>query len=164
MPGFFSALKDIAIQSIRAGQASGLVNQGTKCLDKYLVTSDLEDLDEAIRVMKEAAEMLPEDVVSAINKDMQLYLWIRLGYALDARYDRMGDAGDLDLAIRLMEKAYAKTSYDSPRRGDIVVNYSTVLLNKYQKQHDSNALDKGIKLATEASNVTGWAPFMHIGC
>jgi tetratricopeptide (TPR) repeat protein len=77
---------------------------------RYERTGRLEDLEEAIRVFREAVEATPPG-----SPDRPGYL-NNLGNGLRARYERTGRLEDLEEAIRVFREAVEATPPGSPDR------------------------------------------------
>ncbi len=85
----------------------------------------IDDLEEAIRIWKQAVDSTPQD--SPIRP---IYL-NNLGGGLSDRYERTGRLKDLEAAIRASQQALACTPQDSPDRPSILSNLGLGLSHRF---------------------------------
>ena len=124
-------------QSVNGGIATVL-------LRRFQAEGDPDDLNTAIDLFRELAEMAPaaDDMSKAFTHD--------LAVALVLRYERMGRAEDLDEAIGLLSAAVADDAEDIGGK----VSLGTALTVRYKRDGDLETLDAAVGLLAAVAEAT----------
>ncbi|RYP58987.1 hypothetical protein DL771_011041 [Monosporascus sp. 5C6A] len=137
-------------------RAARLNNLGNRLGDRYSRTgamSDLEeaigmDLEEAIRVAREAVDATPQDHPDRAG-------WLNnLGNRLGDRYSRTGAMSDLEEAIGLVREALDATPQDHPDRAGGLNNLGVLLSDRYSRTGAMSDLEEAIGMVREAVDAT----------
>ncbi|PWH18343.1 MAG: hypothetical protein DDG60_00695, partial [Anaerolineae bacterium] len=107
----------------------------------------LEDLEEAIRVLRQAVASTPPD---SPDRPSRLN---NLGNGLRDRYGRTGRLEDLEEAIRVLRQAVASTPPDSPDRPSILNNLGTGLRARYGRTGRLEDLEEARNLYRQACSL-----------
>ena len=95
--------------------------------NKYSRTGAIADLDEAIRVRREAINTTP---VHDLQRVTDLF---KLGRQVDSRYSITQAIADLEELIRIMREAVEQTSQDYPDRAGFLNSLGNALGDKYSR-------------------------------
>ncbi|MCM2422185.1 CHAT domain-containing protein [Streptomyces sp. RKAG293] len=142
------ALTPAALPSTRAGY---LGNLGVARLHRYKATSNRADLDEAIRLTREALDLIDDD-----HPDAGRYL-SNLGVALAERAEPAGSDDRLDEAIEVC-RAAVRSSPPGPARIPRLSNLGSALYARYERFGDLADLDEDVDCQREAVRA---APLGH---
>jgi tetratricopeptide (TPR) repeat protein len=122
-----------------------LTNLGAGLSDRFARTGREADLEEAIRVWREAVEATPPDspgLPSILNN---------LGNGLSDWFARKGRQADLDEAIRAYEQAVEATPQDSPGLPTILNNLGVGLRDRFARMGREADLDEAIRVLAQAA-------------
>ncbi|RKK74919.1 hypothetical protein BFJ68_g17580 [Fusarium oxysporum] len=108
----------------------------------------MDDLEDAIRVTREAVEATPKD-----SPDRAAVL-NNLGNLLGNSYLRTRSMDDLEEAIRLTREAVEVTPKNSPDRAIRLSNLGALLGNRHLRIGSMNDLEEAIRVAREAVDAT----------
>jgi len=97
---------------------------------RYERRGKMEDLEEAIRVSRQAVKVTPED-----HPDLAAWL-NNLGNNLGRRYERTGKMEDLEEAIQVSRQAVEVTPEDHPYLAGRLINFGRQLLSSYSTNND----------------------------
>ena len=125
-----------------------LANLGAALLGRFQRTGAVHDLDEAIRVGRQAVRATPDD-----HPNRGAYLF-NLGSALNVRFGRTGAKQDLDEAIRTFQDAAAATSDNERGRNVMLSSLGGALRARFSRTGDVRDLDEAIRVGQDAVAVT----------
>ncbi|EXK77477.1 hypothetical protein FOQG_17819 [Fusarium oxysporum f. sp. raphani 54005] len=108
----------------------------------------MADLEEAIRMAREAVDATPLD-----HRDRAGFLH-NLGLRLGDRYSRTGAMADLEEAIRLTRESIDATPLDHPDRTGRLNTYGSHLGDRYSRTGALTDLEEAIRLTREAIDAT----------
>ncbi|MGQ4380273.1 CHAT domain-containing protein [Streptomyces sp. SAS_267] len=128
--------------------SSALQNLAALLQMKFLRTGLAADLDEAIRVGREAVAATPAD-----DPDRGARL-SNLGGSLRTSFERTGALADLDEAIRVGREAVDLTPAGGPERAAALTNLSTTLRAGFVQVGLVAGLDEAVGLGREAVSLT----------
>ncbi|KAL8365101.1 hypothetical protein RB595_004089 [Gaeumannomyces hyphopodioides] len=140
-----------------SGGSRGSVNDmgvGKHLGDRYSRTGAMADLEEAIRLGREAVDATPLDHPDRAK------LLSNLGNRLGDRYSRTGAMADLEEAIRLGREAVDATPLDHPGRAKLLSNLGNRLGDKYLRTGAMADLEEAIRVVRKAVDAT---PLDHPG-
>ncbi|KAF6842180.1 hypothetical protein CMUS01_03357 [Colletotrichum musicola] len=123
--------------------AERLFKSGVRLGMRFSQTKALEDIDQAIIMIREAASLMPHRVGKAMLLD-------QIGFGLSQRYSHTGDKRDLDGAIQAAREAVVMASMHTTLRGEISCNLSCFLGTQYKRTNDLSTLQEAITTAREA--------------
>lgn len=145
-PATASGDLDAAIEAYRKGwqqaaarrRAAAAANLANGLHARFRVTSEVDDLDEAVALYAEARRTLPLVARSSAET--------LSGQAdcLLARYRLRGDPGDLDEAISARRLAAQRTPPDSTRLPERLHQFALALTARYDLTHDAGDLNEAI--------------------
>ncbi|KAF7174324.1 hypothetical protein CNMCM6106_008548 [Aspergillus hiratsukae] len=108
----------------------------------------MADLEESIRVAREAVNATPED------HPHRPALLHNLGIGLGDRYSRTRAMADLEESIRVAKEALSATPEGHPGRGQYLSNLGIHLGHRYSRTGAMADLEESIRVAREAVNTT----------
>ncbi|KAH0430364.1 hypothetical protein CcaCcLH18_07876 [Colletotrichum camelliae] len=132
----------------RPDQVANLNDRAKRFYDRYISTNALDDLEEAIRAIKQSLEGIPE---GHPYRGGQLS---NLSIILSARYSRTGGMVDLEEAIRIARQAVETTPEDHPDRARRSNNLGNRLGARYSRTGAMADLEEAIRVARQAVEVT----------
>ena len=121
---------------------------GVALLSRFFHTGQMEALDEAIDLARQAADSTPEN-----NPDRPGHL-ANLGAALRLRIRIAGRIEDLDESIDVGRQTAATTPQDDPDRPGHLINLWIALRSRFLRTGRMEDLDEAIDLARQAAAVT----------
>jgi hypothetical protein len=127
-----------------SGDPQALADRAVALLQAALHTSDANDLDTGIDLLRQAVAATP-----AGHPDRAKYL-SNLGAARGLRFDRTGDPDDLDAAIDLLGQAVAATPVGHPSRPGRLSNLAASTEARSKRTGDGDDLDTAIDLLGQA--------------
>lgn len=110
-------------------------------------TGKIEDLEEAIRVARQAVEITPEDhpdLAGRLNN---------LGTKLSRRYDRTRKMDDLEEAIQVARQAVKVTPEEHPDLAAWLNNLGTKLESRYKCTRKMEDLEEAIRAGRQAAEL-----------
>ncbi|PQE18220.1 TPR domain-containing protein [Rutstroemia sp. NJR-2017a WRK4] len=108
----------------------------------------MDDLDEAIRIGREAVDATPEDHLARTAR------LNNLGRHLSDRYSRTGVMNDLEEAIRIGREAVDTIPEDHIARAGLLNNLGNRLGDKYSRTGAMSDLEEAIRIGREAVDAT----------
>jgi tetratricopeptide (TPR) repeat protein len=123
-------------------------------VQRGLVAKDSAGLDQAIDLLRQAIQVVPEN-----HPDLPMHL-SNLGVGLQTWYRRTGELADLDEAIKAGRDAVDMTPADHPDRPMYVSNLSAGLQSRFGRTGDLADLEEAITVAQQAAAAT---PAAHAG-
>src|SRR5262249_36621791 len=105
---------------------------------------DLDELDEAIRVFRQAGELAAAQRTDPAPHENNLAV------ALSDRYERTGRTADLDDAVAAARRAVDRTPRGHADRGMYLTNLAVYLSDRYDRTGDLADLDDATAVATDA--------------
>lgn len=144
---------DEAVRHARAGldAAEGTVLEPTALMSasqvltgRFARDKDLGDLEESVRLVRRAIDLIPADHTDHQRAESVLSL------ALLQRYQRLGAVGDLDEAAEAGERAVAAMPPEYAHRAMALSSLSACLTNRYLRTSDLADLDRGIAVGRQA--------------
>ena len=129
-------------------RSASLTALGSGLSERYLCCGDLKDLDRAVRLHKEAVQLVSPD---APEHWSCLY---NLGNTLRIRFTFGGNLSDLESAIQVSNEAVQRTPPDSPKRVMYLSNLVTLLRMRYTRNGDTTDLKRAIEELGEAVEQT----------
>ena len=145
------ALLSIALDGTRddhPNRGMYLTNLTSALLGRFQRTGAVQDLDEAIRVGRQAAEVAPDDHP---NRGVMLS---NLGATLTVRFERTGAVQDLDEAIRAFQDAVAATPDDERGRNVMLSSLGGALRARFDRTGAVQDLDEAIRVGQDAVAAT----------
>lgn len=131
-------------------RARYLDNLGGRLHDRYLRTGNLDDLEEAVYVVREAVAMTPPDHPDCIGR------LGNLSVALRDKYLWLRDMSDLESAIVTAREAVKKTPADHPSLNYCLNNLSNGLGSRFEVTRSEEDLQEAIKTARQAIEITSY--------
>jgi tetratricopeptide (TPR) repeat protein len=125
-----------------------LNNLGRKLEDQYDRTGKIEDLEQAIRVSRQAVDITPGD-----HPDLAVLL-NDLGNQLGSRYERTGKIEDLEEAIRMIQQAVDVTPKDHPNLARWLNNLGNQLERLYERTGKVEDLEEAVRITRQAVDMT----------
>ena len=125
---------------LRPRVAHAAAEYAVALLERALVTSDPTVADLAAHLWNRIANVLPHHAG---------YL-SRLGIALRVQFERTGDRGHLDLAVRAGEMALLRADEDDPDFPSYLCNVAVTLSTVYVHTGDRSELTRAVELLQEA--------------
>jgi len=128
-----------------------LNDSATIYLRRYWAANDLTDLDTALHCWQQLKTKLPQDsqyLPSILNN---------LGTSLKDRYQRTGEAKDLERGIEAFQQAVALTQKHFPNSPDLPMsldNLGTGLTDRYQRTGEVKDLERGFEAFQQAVALT----------
>ncbi|GAA4606383.1 tetratricopeptide (TPR) repeat protein [Actinoplanes octamycinicus] len=132
-------LMEAAVAEAPAGfpdRAGLLSNLGLARHARYERTGDPGDLDEALRVHREAVARTPGNALFHAN----------LASAVLSRFGRTGARADLDEAIDLSRRAVSLADPDDPDRSGFLSNVGGALRQRFEAFGDDTDLDEALRI------------------
>ncbi|KAH6886945.1 CHAT domain-containing protein [Thelonectria olida] len=123
-----------------------LSNVALHLSSKYSRTGEMEHLDEAILVIREATDTTPKD-----DSNLRLN---NLEYLLIDKYAETGETDDLERLILVIQEAVNTMAKDHPGRAERLNNLAVRLMDKYSRTRASSDLGEAIRAAREAVGLT----------
>ncbi|KAI9764064.1 MAG: hypothetical protein M1840_008868 [Geoglossum simile] len=127
--------------------AGRLNNLGNKLESRCECMGKMKDLEEAIRVVRQAVNITPKD-----HPDLTAWL-NNLRTKLNSRYKRMRRMKDLEEAIRVARQAVDITPEDNPDLTGWLNNLGNKLGHRYEHMGKIENLEEAIRVAQQAVNV-----------
>ncbi|KAI9667773.1 MAG: hypothetical protein M1821_000592 [Bathelium mastoideum] len=112
---------------------------------RYERVGKIDDLKEAVQVLRQAVEITPTnspDLASRLNN---------LSIILRCQYERTGSLDDLEEAIQVLRQAIKITPTNEP---DLLSNIGNPLLHRYQRIGKMEELEEAIQVSRQAIEVT----------
>ena len=131
-----------------AARAGRLSNLGLALRARFELTGALGDLEEAVRVGREAVAATP------VGHADRAAMLSNLGNALQARFERTGAEADLDEAIRVGQEAVAATPAGHPNRAPLLSNFGNALQTRFERTGSLDDLEEAIRVDREAVAAT----------
>ncbi|KAK4244031.1 CHAT domain-containing protein [Corynascus novoguineensis] len=149
-----SGSKDVIDMAAEFARASiqRLNNLGVVFWSRYERTGEMADLEEAIRMARQAVESTPHD-----HQDRSRWM-SNLGNKLQRRYKRTGEMADLEEAIEMARQAVESTPHDHPDRARLMNNLGIMFKSRYERTGEIADLEEAIEMARQAVKST---PYDH---
>lgn len=119
-----------------------LANLGAALLALYDARGAEDALDEAIHVLSDSSKAAMEEQATQVEEN--------LACALLRRFHGVGEPGDVQNAVRLLEKALAGTAPDSPLRGRRAHSLGLCLLNLGDRLSSMECIERAVGFLHEA--------------
>lgn len=136
------AAADLAFQLLALNDCGGAYFR------RYWATGNLEDLNQAVRYLKQGLEQTPLDWVDRPSRCSNL------GAILSTQYRHTGNIADLDQAIQLCETAVQQTPPDSSELPARLTNLGHGLSARYRLTSHQRDLELSLSAYREAVNKT----------
>ncbi|CCT76202.1 uncharacterized protein FFUJ_14165 [Fusarium fujikuroi IMI 58289] len=143
-----------ALQSIETSHSprpSLLNNMANRLRVQFLITGDLDALEDAIHLAREATE-------TEVNRRNKKALYT-LGTLLGDRFISTGEIADLNTSIEILESAIADIPANDPDRPGILNNLGIRFGDRYYRTWEIADLDRSIQYTREAVSMT---PKRHV--
>ncbi|KAF8157205.1 Hsp70 protein-domain-containing protein [Crassisporium funariophilum] len=131
-----------------------LVCLGSAYSLRFEKKDDYADNDEAIALYERASKCPPSPRATLASDSDRLVMMNNLGNALVRRFERSGDADDLEKAISAHEKTVQSASGHVCTEPDYLTNLGAALLRWFQIRGDQSDLNRGIFLCQTADEIS----------
>ena len=123
-------------------------------MDRFETTRVVEDLNEAIEMVKELADELRRGITVRSNSNDWL-VFNDYGHLLVKKFEVTGDINDLHESRSQYEMALRLVLYHSNHRPLIMCNYAGLLLELYENTDKVEHLNKSIDMYRKANHLKG---------
>ena len=145
---FLGAVSGLRIDLTDTDQGSYLSNLGSALRLRFTLTGNIEDLDEAVRVGRQAVDATQVD---DRNRATSL---TSLGTSLRNRFEQNGEVSDLDEAVGVARQAMDAIPPDHPRRWLYLNNLGNALRTRFERFGRPEDLDEVVRVAGQTVNAT----------
>jgi CHAT domain len=142
---------------VGATAAAEATDRGMALYEEYQQTANLQLLQAATLLFREAADTTPAD-----HPDRPWYL-SNLGTALWKRYERTGWQADLDQAITWLSEAVDATPADQPDRTMYLYNLAIALRTRFERTGQRADLNQAIEVYREGAGMLTAPPAWRVG-
>ncbi|KAK2729491.1 TPR domain-containing protein [Colletotrichum kahawae] len=145
-----TVVKITAQKGLVANQADFLATLDALWLDKYRETQDITDLDKAIQVAKQAAELTPEDDEYKAGRLSEL------SHRIHTKYKLFGRLSDLQEAIQAARQAIEASLgiHNEATRAGWQSDLAFLVTARFRHTGESKDLEDGVRYAREAVEAT----------
>lgn len=142
----------VAAEASDANRAAAQSNLGTLLHQRFDLTSEPADLDDAVRAGRESVELAPAGSLERAQYASNL------GNVLLARCDRTGAPEDLNEALAILESAAAAFPADDPDRVKVAASLMQARYTRFLRNGTRADLDEALRIGGEALAVVDEEP------